>query len=161
MGVDGRQRGGRGGYELWMAATRTGSTCQLVFWDSRGLVCLPAPLSHSLCERVCECVRPSSRGLSPPPPPPHPPHSPSPLHPLFLPRLHPSPQSVPLRPTSRHCSIHYPPPCTCDWKTHSQTLLAFSRSLRPPGSYSITEKKAEISYRRYTCAWCECQILSQ
>lgn len=119
---------------------------------------LPLSLTLSVCERVSVCdplaeVSPRRPLTSPPSVPSSTPS---------LPSVCPAPSYLP---SLRHpLSLSFflsPPLCTCDWETLSQTLLAFSRSLRPPGSYSITEKKAEISYRRYTCAWCECQILSQ
>lgn len=51
------------GYKMWILATHTDSTCQLVVWDSQGLVCLFLPLSLFLSlspfstVRLCVLIR--------------------------------------------------------------------------------------------------------
>lgn len=95
------------GEELWMLATHTGSTCQLVFRHSRGLVCL----SVRVCDPLTEA----------------PPHSTLPLHlfhPLFLPQRCPSCSILPITAASIINKEESAGPfysCTCDCETHSQT----------------------------------------
>lgn len=149
--ADSSSAGAERGEELWTLATHTGSTCQLVFQHSQGLVCL------SVSVRVRACVT-----LLPRPPSTLPLHL---LHLLFLPQPCPScsippitAASIILKKKKKNAGPFYS--CTCDCETHSKNFLTFplitaSRQRLHHG------EKAEISYIRYTCVWHECQILSQ
>lgn len=125
-----------------LLAPHADSTCQLVFWDSRGLVCLFTSLS------ACVCVRTS-------------------IFPLYTPHLSACCSFLhsPIFPTSYRLSHQHPLDltpclCTCDWKTGLLSVRVPSFSLQPPGSYSITQKGRD-KLQEYTCVWCECQSWSQ
>lgn len=117
------------------------------------------PAQPRACLSLSECVcDPLAEAFLSTPPSPPPPAVPSSALPILL---H----------TSHHCSLHYKEgkknwgpfyscTCDCDCETHLQNFLVFplitaSRQRLHHG------EKAKISYRRYTCAGRECQILSQ
>lgn len=119
------------GYELWMLATQTSSTCQLVLWESQGLRSLFLSFQGL-----------SMLSVTPP----------SPLHLLFL--ALPSPASpthfIPtiIPPSIRSHSLSLSAPVT---EKQTLSLPLPSCSLQTPGSHSITEKRQRLATRVHLC----------
>lgn len=123
------------GYELWMLATQTSSTCQLVLWESQGL--------HSLCLSFCTSIQGLSMFSATPA---------SPLHLLFLALLSPAslthfiPTIIP--PFIRSLSLSLSAPVT---EKQTLSLPLPSCSLQTPGSHFITEKRQRLAPRVHLC----------
>lgn len=147
-----KQKHTHSGCKLWMLATHTGSTCQLVLWDSQGLVCLFLPLlTHFLCEFVYACVCTSVHSTS--------------LHlstccsflqsisPLFLTYFM---QTI-IVPSIRSLTLFSAP------VTEKQTHSVFRRlpAHYSPKAATSSLRKGKDKLQEYTCAWYECQIQCQ